>query len=86
VARRLRVSRITVMRWVRAGELPAAKVGKAWRVGESELARWLRRRTTRSGGVAALGWTREESHATRRRLAAFEDDWNVPGMEAYDEL
>lgn len=86
VAERLRVSRISVMRWVRARELPATKIGKAWRISQATLERWLRMRTTRAGDVQAPGWSREEALDTRRRLARFEDDWNAPGMEAYDEL
>jgi hypothetical protein len=35
--------------------------------------------------VADLGWTREEAALTRARLLAFEEDWNAPGMDAYDE-
>ncbi len=32
------------------------------------------------------GLSREEAFDLRTRLASFENDWNVPGMEAYDEL
>jgi hypothetical protein len=35
--------------------------------------------------VADLGWSREEAVLTRARLLAFEEDWNAPGMDAYDE-
>jgi len=36
--------------------------------------------------VSELGWTRREAAEARGRLAAFEEDWNAPGMEAYDDL
>jgi len=36
--------------------------------------------------IADLGWTVQEAWETRTRLIAFEEDWNVPGMELYDEL
>jgi hypothetical protein len=36
--------------------------------------------------VADLGWSNEEAKETRARLAALEDDWDAPGMEAYDQL
>ena len=36
--------------------------------------------------LAALGWSREQAAAVRAQLASFEEDWNAPGMEAYDEL
>ena len=32
------------------------------------------------------GLTREEAFDLRRRLATFENDWNAPGMDAYDNL
>ena len=35
---------------------------------------------------APQGWTPEEVADTRARLASFEEDWNAPGMEVYDEL
>ncbi len=34
----------------------------------------------------ALGWSLAESAETRSRLGSFADDWDAPGMEAYDEL
>lgn len=36
--------------------------------------------------ISDLGWTSEEALETYHRLRAFHDDWNVPGMELYDEL
>ena len=36
--------------------------------------------------VANLGWSAEEAKETRARLAALEEDWEAPGMEAYDHL
>ena len=36
--------------------------------------------------VSNLGWSVEEVQETRGRLAALEEDWNAPGMEAYDHL
>ncbi len=32
------------------------------------------------------GLTREQAVNIRERLKTFEDDWNSPGMEAYDKL
>ncbi len=37
-------------------------------------------------GVASLGWSREQAALVRSQLASFEEDWNAPGMEAYDQL
>jgi len=36
--------------------------------------------------ISDLGWTNEDVLETRARLKGFEDDWNAPGMEAYDGL
>ena len=36
--------------------------------------------------VSDLGWSAEEAKETRARLAALEEDWDAPGMEAYDRL
>ena len=36
--------------------------------------------------VSNLGWRVEEVLETRGRLAALEEDWDAPGMEAYDHL
>jgi len=37
----LKVSRITVRRWCRAGKLPAVKIGKAYRIRRKDLERWF---------------------------------------------
>jgi hypothetical protein len=36
--------------------------------------------------VSDLGWSAEELKETRARLATWEEDWDAPGMEAYDCL
>jgi hypothetical protein len=38
------------------------------------------------GTIAGLGWTPEQAALVRAQLASFEEDWNAPGMEAYDRL
>lgn len=37
----LRVSVYTVRRWIKEGSLPAYKVGRGWRISETEMAHWL---------------------------------------------
>jgi excisionase family DNA binding protein len=37
----LRVSVYTVRRWIKEGSLPAYKVGRGWRIRESDLDEWL---------------------------------------------
>jgi putative molybdopterin biosynthesis protein len=39
----LRVSVYTVRRWIKEGDLPAYKVGRGWRISESDIDEWLRR-------------------------------------------
>jgi excisionase family DNA binding protein len=39
----LRVSVYTVRRWIKEGHLPAYKVGRGWRISESEIGEWLQR-------------------------------------------
>lgn len=36
--------------------------------------------------IKELGWTREQARATYYKLKPFEEDWNAPGMELYDDL
>ncbi len=36
--------------------------------------------------VSNLGWSTEEAQQTRARFAAWEEDWDALGMEAYDHL
>lgn len=42
----------------------------------------------RSGEIdlAARGITPEQAADMRNRVISFEEDWNAPGMEVYDEL
>ncbi|MBN1659165.1 MAG: helix-turn-helix domain-containing protein [Anaerolineae bacterium] len=37
----LRVSVYTVRRWIKEGTLPAYKVGRGWRIHESDINAWL---------------------------------------------
>ena len=46
----LRVSIQTVRRWIKEGDLPAYKIGRAWRIQEADLVVWLEQQ--RSTGVA----------------------------------
>lgn len=41
VAERLKVSIFTIRRWIHQGELPAYRIGRGWRIGTSDLNRWL---------------------------------------------
>lgn len=43
VSELLRVSVYTVRRWIKEGNLPAYKVGRGWRISESDIGEWLER-------------------------------------------
>jgi len=50
VAAGMRVSNMTVYRLIKSGELPAVRVGKGYRIRESELHRFLEERSVRVEG------------------------------------
>jgi excisionase family DNA binding protein len=41
VAERLQLSQITILHWLRSQRLPGVKLGKLWRVRESDLEKFL---------------------------------------------
>lgn len=41
VAELLRVHRVTVTEWIKAGKIKAIRIGKLWRIPESEVRRLL---------------------------------------------
>jgi excisionase family DNA binding protein len=49
VARRLRLSDMTVYRMIKAAELPSVRVGKSYRVREEDLDAYLAKRYTEAG-------------------------------------
>ncbi len=49
VARMLRVSNMTVYRLVNAGELPALRIGKSYRLREEDVDKYLADRYTQAG-------------------------------------
>jgi len=49
VADLMRVSTMTVYRLIKAGELPAARVGKSYRIRESDVDAYLQRSYTQAG-------------------------------------
>ncbi|MGH2596785.1 MAG: helix-turn-helix domain-containing protein [Actinomycetota bacterium] len=50
VAGAMRVSSMTVYRLIKSGELPAVRVGKNYRLRESDLAHFLEERSVRTEG------------------------------------
>jgi excisionase family DNA binding protein len=51
VAAGMRVSNMTVYRLIKSGELPAVRVGKGYRIRESELQRFLEDRSVHVEGA-----------------------------------
>lgn len=58
IARVLQVSYLTVYRWVRAGKLPASKVGRQYRVSQSDFATFLDTDKPRSIGAVSEALSR----------------------------
>ena len=52
VAEYLKISKKTVYRLVRSGDLPAFKAGKHWRVLHSELGKWIAQQSAQKGELA----------------------------------
>jgi excisionase family DNA binding protein len=50
VANAMRVSNMTVYRLIKSGELPAVRVGKNYRLRETDLERFLEERSVRTEG------------------------------------
>jgi excisionase family DNA binding protein len=53
VSELLRVSVYTVRRWINDGELPAYKVGRGWRISESDMGEWLNRKQSTPGSSSS---------------------------------
>ena len=51
-----------------------------------ELAKPASGPITKERSIQDLGWTEAEAQEVRASLQSFEEDWNAPGMDAYDEL
>lgn len=72
VARLLKLSESTVYTMVRAGEIPAVKLGNQWRVSETRLDEWLEEKEEGSG-IEPLGepsgWVGRRRHMEREGSA-----------------
>ena len=68
VASLLKLSESTVYTMVRAGEIPAVKLGNQWRVSETRLDEWLEEKLEDSGAEPLnepSGWTGRRRHMAR---------------------
>ncbi len=52
----------------------------------SGTATTMARQPVAQNSIESLGWSAAEALETHLRLRTFADDWDAPGMEAYDEL
>lgn len=43
-------------------------------------------RVVKLPGIEQLGWSAVEALETHLRFRSFAEDWNFPGMEAYDDM
>jgi hypothetical protein len=68
------------------GDVSTTGIAPQW----SEFPRILRVTTSRVLQrqllVSKIGWSKDEALETRMRLRSFEEDWNAPGMEGYDDV
>lgn len=53
---------------------------------QEELKGQASEKTKKERYIQDLGWTEAEAQEVRSTLQSFEEDWNAPGMDAYDEL
>ena len=54
VTRILKMSKATVQRWCRDKKLPAAKIGKEYRIRREDLERWYEEKLREPGSLSAL--------------------------------
>lgn len=54
VTRILKMSKATVQRWCREKKLPAAKIGKEYRIRRQDLEQWYEAKLSEPGGIAVL--------------------------------
>jgi excisionase family DNA binding protein len=70
VAERLHISRLTIGNWLRSGKLKGVKVGRLWRVRESDLETFLQ------GGVSNMD-TVEKAREDRLRKQAAQQGFGI---------
>jgi excisionase family DNA binding protein len=74
-AARLKMSRLTIGDWLRSGKLQGVKVGRLWRVRESELEVFLK------GGEHSVD-TEEKARASRLRKQAARQGYGIKKSRA----
>jgi excisionase family DNA binding protein len=69
---------VTVRRWIRAGYIKAARIGREYRISEAELERWWRER---SGGGSLFGYQPEPADEDERSSGKQRDEWTLDLFE-----
>ncbi|MFP4640803.1 MAG: helix-turn-helix domain-containing protein [Dehalococcoidia bacterium] len=48
----LKVSKVTIQRWCHEGKIPAAKIGKSYRINKDDLDRWFKGKLLENAGFS----------------------------------
>ena len=51
----LKISRLTLFRYIKAKELPCCKIGRAWRFEKAAVEEWLRTRIANNKAIKQVG-------------------------------
>jgi len=91
VAAYLQLNKLTVYRYIREGRIPAARLGKAYRIRKADVDAFLERHTVRGQARASAGARRPSRvEAARERRAAVEEVVVAPqrhqGPERHPEV
>ena len=68
VARRLGISKMTVLRWIKSGKLKAYRIGKEYRVPESEVLRLLEGKIPDKVVIYARVSSRDQKEGLERQI------------------
>lgn len=76
----LQVNLRTVYRLIKAGRLPAVRVGRQWRFRKSDLDAWLESQRTRTARPAAAAPAAERTGQERPRVLVVDDEASIRDM------
>jgi excisionase family DNA binding protein len=73
----LQVNLRTVYRLIKAGKIPAVRVGRQWRFRKRDIDAWLDSQRTQSGGNAAAAATAPAARQGRARVLVVDDEASI---------
>ena len=73
----LQVNLRTVYRLIKAGKIPAVRVGRQWRFRKRDIDAWLDSQRPRLDRTAAAGGTSPESKSARKRVLVVDDEASI---------